>query len=155
MILLLLLIGVPVAEVLAFIAVGLAIGWLAAVALLVATSLLGVALLPVQARAAMAGTSPGVRRQRAPGAVAIDAALGFLGCVLLVIPGFITDALGALLLLPPTRTLLRRWISRQLARRVMSFAATAARFAPPGRGPRPADVEGTAVEDDPDRPMLP
>jgi UPF0716 family protein affecting phage T7 exclusion len=65
------------------------------------------------------------------------------------VPGFITDALGALLLFAPTRALLRRWVSRRYARRVMSFAATAARFAPRDRAAGPADVESTAVEDDP------
>jgi UPF0716 protein FxsA len=89
--------------------------------------------------------------RRSPGGAALDGALGFLGCIMLVIPGFVTDALGALLLLPPTRALLRRWISRRVAGRVMSFASTAARFAPGERSAWPADVESTAVDDDHDQ----
>jgi UPF0716 protein FxsA len=77
--------------------------------------------------------------------------LGFLGGVLLVLPGFVTDALGALLVLPPTRSLAGRWISRRYVDRMIGFATTAARFTPGGRGPsRPADVDSTAIEEDQD-----
>jgi UPF0716 protein FxsA len=147
----LVLIAVPVVEVFVFIEVGLAIGWVLATVLLVGTSLLGVALLRVQGRSALRRVSLALSERRPAGAAALDGALGFLGCVLLVAPGFVTDALGALLLLAPTRALLRRWISRRYAGRVMSFAATAARFTPRGRAVRPADVESTAVEDDRDQ----
>jgi UPF0716 protein FxsA len=148
----LVLIGVPVVEVLVFIEVGLAIGWLPATALLLGTSLLGVPLLRIQGRSALRRVSLAVSEHRPAGAAALDGALGFLGCILLVAPGFVTDFLGTLLLFPPTRALLRRWISRQYARRVMSFAATAARFSSRGRDVGwPPDVESTAVEDDRDQ----
>jgi UPF0716 protein FxsA len=149
--LLLILIAVPVVEVFVFIEVGLAIGWVLATVLLVGTSLVGVPLLRVQGRSALRRVSLAVSERRGTGGAALDGALGFLGCVLLVVPGFLTDALGALLLFPPTRTLLRRWISRRYASRVMSFASTAARFSPRGRAAWPADVESTAVEDDQDQ----
>jgi UPF0716 protein FxsA len=144
----LVLLGIPALEVFAFIEVGLAIGWLGATVLLLGTSLLGVPLLRIQGRSALARVSLAVSQRRPPGRDAIDGALGLLGGVLLVVPGFVTDAVGALLLLPPSRALARRWISRRYASRVMAFAATAGRFASGGRTARPADVESTAVEDD-------
>jgi UPF0716 protein FxsA len=147
----LLLIGVPALEVFVFIEVGLAIGWLLATVLLIGTSLLGVPLLRIQGRSALRRVSLAVSGRGAPGAAALDGALGFLGCILLVAPGFVTGAFGALLLLPPTRALVRRWISRHFARRVMSLAGTAARFTSRDRGVWPADVESTAVEDDRDQ----
>ena len=147
----LVLIAVPLVEVFVFIEVGLAIGWLPATALLLGTSLLGVPLLRIQGRSALERLSRAVSERRAPGRAAVDGALGFLGCILLVAPGFVTDALGVLLLLPPTRALARRWISRRYAGRVTSFAATAARFSSRDRRRWPADVESTAVEDDPDQ----
>jgi UPF0716 protein FxsA len=149
--LLLLLIGVPALEVLVFIEVGLAIGWLPAVLLLLGTSVLGVWLVRIQGRAAIQRVSLAVSERRAPGRAAIDGALGFLGGLLLVVPGFLTDALGALLLLTPTRALARRWLSRHYAGRAMSFVATTGRFAAGARGARPADVESTAVEEDRDQ----
>jgi UPF0716 protein FxsA len=144
----LVLIGVPALEVFVFIEVGLAIGWLLASVLLVGTSLLGLRLLRVQGRSALRRVSLAMSGRGAPGAAALDGALWFLGCILLVAPGFVTDAFGAMLLLPPTRALVRGWISRHFARRVMSFAGRAARFSSRDPVVWPADVESTAVEDD-------
>ena len=149
--LVLVLIGVPVVEVFVFIEVGRAIGWLPAVVLLLGTSVLGARLVRIQGRSAIERVSLAVSERRAPARAAIEGALGFLGGVLLVVPGFLTDALGALLLFPPTRRLTRRWISLHYAGRTMSFVAAAGRFASGDRGARPADVESTVVEDDPDQ----
>ena len=149
--LVLLLIGVPALEVLAFVEVGLAIGWLPAVLLLLGTSVLGGWLVRIQGRSAIQRVSLAVSERRAPARAAIDGALGFFGGLLLVVPGFLTDALGALLLLGPTRALARRWLSRHYAGRTMSFVATTGRFASRARGVRPADVESTAVEEDRDQ----
>ncbi len=147
----LILIGVPVVEVLVFIEVGRAIGWLLALALLVGTSVLGVHLMRVQGRSAIERVSRAVSERRAPARAALDGALGFLGGALLAVPGFVTDVLGALLLFPATRALTRRWLSRSYAGRTMSFVATAGRFASDYRGTPPADYESTAVEDDADQ----
>lgn len=149
----LVLIGVPVLELFVFIEVGRAIGWVLALLLLLATSVLGARLVRMQGRVAIERVSLAVSERRAPGGAAVDGALGFLGGVLLAVPGFVTDAAGALLLLPPTRALTRRWLSRRYAARVVGFVSTAGRFASRDRGVsvRPADVESTAVEDDLDQ----
>jgi UPF0716 protein FxsA len=147
----LVLIGLPVVEAFVFIEVGLAIGWLLATVLLLGTSLLGVPVLRMQGRAAIERVSLAVSERRPPRRAAIDGALGLLGAMLLIVPGFVTDALGALLVFPPTRTLGRLWISRRYARRVMAFVAAAGRFASGDRRARLADVESTAVEDDRDQ----
>jgi UPF0716 protein FxsA len=144
----LVLIGVPLVEVFVFIEVGRAIGWLLAFAVLAGTSVLGVHLMRVQGRSAIERVSRAVSERRPPARAAIDGALGFLGASLLALPGFVTDVLGALLLFPSTRTLVRRWLSRSYAGRAMSFLATAGRFASDYRGAPPADYESTAVEDD-------
>lgn len=147
----LLLIVVPVAEVFVFIVVGQAIGWLPAVVLLFGSSVVGTRLARIQGRSAVERVSLAVSEHRAPARAAIDGALGFLGGVLLAIPGFLTDVLGAVLVFPPTRALTRRWISRHYAGRTVSFITTAGRFASGRRGARPADVESTAVEEDLDQ----
>jgi UPF0716 protein FxsA len=147
----LVLIAVPALELFVFIEVGHAIGWLLAVALLLGTSVAGVQIVRIQGRVARERVSLAVSERRAPGRAAVDVALGFLGGLLLVVPGFLTDALGALLLFAPTRALTRRWLSYRYAARMMSFVATAGRFTPGGRRPAQADVESTAVEDDPDQ----
>ena len=96
----------------------------------------------------MRASPQAVFEHRAPAGAAIDGALGFLGAALLAVPGFVTDTLGALLIARPTRALTRRWLSRRYAGRMMSFVATAGRFASSYRGAPSADVESTAVEDD-------
>jgi UPF0716 protein FxsA len=147
----LVLIGVPILELFVFIEVGHAIGWLLAVVLLIGASLLGVQLLRIQGRSAIDRVSLAVSEHRAAARAAIDGALGFLGALLLVVPGFVTAVLGALLLFPLTRTLMRRWISRHYAARVMSFAATAGRFTLGNRVAPSFDVESTAIDDDLDQ----
>jgi UPF0716 protein FxsA len=155
------LIGVPLLELFVFIEVGRTIGWLPAFVLLIGTSLFGIQTLRLEGRAALARVSLAMSERRAPARAAIDGALGFLGGVLLVVPGFVTDAIGILLLLPASRRLVRRWISRHYAARAIDFVTATARFAPGRRrtagydrfgtgtaGAPPADVESTAVEDD-------
>ncbi len=147
----LVLIGVAVVEVFAFIEVGHAIGWLVAVVLLLGTSAFGARMLLVQGRLAVQRVSLALSERRAPGNTVIDGALGFLGGMLLLIPGFVTDILGALLLLPLIQKLMRRWMSRHYTGRMMRFVATAGRFARSDRSGRPADVESTVIEEDPDQ----
>jgi UPF0716 protein FxsA len=148
---LLLLLAWPAIEIFVLIEVGDAIGWLLTVVVLLGTSVLGAQLLRIQGRSALERVSLAVSEGRAPARAAIDGLLGFLGGVLLVIPGFVTDALGALLLLPPTRALTRRWLSRHYAGRTMRFVASTGRFASRDRGRRPDDVDSTAVDDDQSR----
>ena len=141
----------PLVEVFVFIEVGEAIGWLLAVVLLLGTSLLGVHLVRVQGRTAMQRVSRAVSERSAPAGASIDGALGLLGALLLVLPGFVTDVLGVLLLLPPTRAQVRRWLSRHYAGRVVRFVAATGRFAPRDGGRPEADFESTAIDDDLDQ----
>ncbi len=142
----LVLIGVAVVEAFAFIEVGRAIGWLLAVVLLLGTSAFGARMLFIQGRLAIQRVSLALSERRAPGNTAIDGALGFLGGVLLLIPGFVTDFLGVLLLFPLIQKLTRRWMSRHYAGRMMRFVATAGRFVPGDRGGHSADVESTPAD---------
>jgi UPF0716 protein FxsA len=145
---LLILVGWAVAEIFAFVEVGYAIGWPAAILILLATSVLGTQLLRVQGRAAFARVSLAVSERRAPGRAALDGVLGFLGAMLLVLPGLVSDALGALLLLPPTRKLAGRWLSHHYAGRTMRFVANTGSFASRAGGRHPHDVDSTAIDDD-------
>jgi UPF0716 protein FxsA len=110
----------PAAELAAFLVVVALIGWIPAVALFIATSIIGVMLLRKSGRQNLAQmraafTQDGIRslHLETPGASAV------LGGILLVFPGFITDVLGAMLLLPPVR----RWFAGMIARRAEAAAA--------------------------------
>lgn len=107
------LIALPAAEVIAFLLVAGLIGWFPAVIGLVATSAWGVMLLRRSGRRdldrfieALRTEGSGALHLGSPGAASM------LGAVLLVLPGFITDALGAALVLPG----LRRWATAALAK---------------------------------------
>jgi len=105
-------------------------------------------VLRIQGRAALERVTQAVSERRPPARPALDGVLGFLGGMLLVLPGFITDFFGALLMLPPTRKLTGHWLSHHYSGRVMRFVTTTGRFAPGATRPRPADVDSTAVDDD-------
>lgn len=109
---------VPVAELYVLIQVGHALGAVTTVALLFAETVLGAAVVRRQGRRTWAGFRAAAAAGQVPTRQVADGALTLLGGVLLMLPGFLTDALGMLCLLPPTRALLRRGLTRYLARRL-------------------------------------
>lgn len=143
----LLFILVPLAELYVIIQVGEAIGVWWTIALLLADSILGSALMRSQGRAAWRRFTAAVAEGRPPAREVVDGGLVIFGGALLLTPGFITDVFGLTFLLPPTRALVRRLLVRRFTRRVFGSM----------RGPRgsrrgaPADVDGTAVDVDRDR----
>lgn len=141
----LLLILWPLAELYVVIKVADAIGVLYAILLLVLSWPLGTWALRAEGRAAWRRLSAAVSAGRSPGREVLDGALILIGGVLLIIPGFITDLLGAVALLPPTRALVRRHLARNLQSRLVVGAT---RF---GRGGQPYDVDSTATDLEPPR----
>jgi UPF0716 protein FxsA len=142
MLVLLLLIAWPVAELFVAIKVGEAIGVLLTVVLLIASWPLGVWLLRAEGRAAWRRLSAAAAAGRPPGREVLDGALVVVGGALLIVPGFITDVLGLLLLLPPTRSLARLGIVSNFRSRLV---VRATRF---GGRPAPHDVDSTATDVD-------
>lgn len=150
--LLLLLIVWPVAELFVAIEVASAIGVLATVLLLIASWPLGALALRSQGRLVWRRFGDAVASGRPPARQAIDGVLVLIGGVLLIIPGFITDALGACLLLPPARAGLRAMLVRHLRSRLVLRAAGFGR-GPDGFGRRmDYDAESSAI--DVDQPRL-
>jgi len=145
---LLVFIVVPVVEILAFVEVAMAIGWLWALLLLFGTSILGFRMARSQGRTALRELSAALSERRPPRVRAMDGALGSIGGLLLLVPGFVTDAVGLVLLLPPAKRLLRGWLSSRYGGRVVGYATRSARFTGGGSTRRPADVESTAIEED-------
>lgn len=110
---LLLLVIVPIVELTVIIQVGEWIGVLPTIALLIADSLLGAWLLRRQGRAAWLAFRSALGSGRVPARESIDGALVIAGGALMLTPGFVSDAVGALMILPPTRALLRGWLMRR------------------------------------------
>jgi len=136
----------PVAELFVAIKVAQAIGVLFTVLLLIASWPLGIWLARTQGRAAWRRLSVAIAQGRPPGREVIDGTLVLAGGLLLIIPGFITDVVG-LLLLAPTRSLARGALVRMVQSRLVTATARVA-GAPRSR----YDVDSTAT--DIDRPQL-
>lgn len=119
----------------------LGLGW--TLLILLATSVVGVALAGSQVKKQI------LRLQRTrtnpQGAVA-DSMLVALGTVLMFIPGLVTTALGALMVLPPTRSMVRPLagmvLTRGIARRITVVNLTA-----PGHPGRGDYIDGEVVEE--------
>jgi len=109
----------PLAELYVAIRVADAIGVLPMIVLLIAGWPLGIWALRRQGRAAWGRLGIAVSERRPPGREVLDGALVLLGGVLLIVPGFITDLVGACALLAPTRALMRGALARNLRRRLV------------------------------------
>jgi UPF0716 protein FxsA len=116
------------------------------IGILIADSILGSVLMRSQGRAAWRRFNEAIRAGRVPAREVIDGTLVIFGGALLLTPGFLTDILGLILLLPPTRAIVRAMLLRRFAHRIV-VSATAPRRA----SSRPGDVEGTAVDVEPRR----
>lgn len=117
-ILLLLIIIVPALEIALLLLSGRTLGLIPTVLLIIGTGVLGAWL----ARKEGAETIQKVNRQmqtgQMPGEAILDGLCILVGGVVLLTPGFITDAVGFLLLIPATRKPFKRWIKKFLERRM-------------------------------------
>lgn len=109
---------VPIAELYVLIQVGQTIGVPSTVALLIADSLLGAWLLRREGSKAWRAFRAALDARRLPAREVADGALVLFGGALLLTPGFLSDALGLLCLLPPTRAVLRRLLTTVVASRL-------------------------------------
>ena len=108
LLLLVLFIVVPLVELYVIIQIGQEIGIIPTLLLLVADSIIGTILLRSQGRQAWRQFREATEAGRIPAREVADGALIILGGSLLLTPGFITDIFGLLLLIPPTRAMIRR-----------------------------------------------
>jgi UPF0716 protein FxsA len=107
------LVGLPAAELICFLLVAAVVGWLWAAMLLVATSAVGVVLLKQSGRRDLARLGDTLRSAGVAGLqLHSPEVANTLGAALLVVPGFLTDILGAALLVPMGR----RWVAAALAK---------------------------------------
>jgi UPF0716 protein FxsA len=117
--------------------VGPALGVPLTILLLAADSLIGAWLFRSQGRAVWRSFNNTLAAGGMPHREVIDGVLVIFGGAFLITPGFLTDIVGILLLLPPTRAVIRRLLVRRLGRRVAVGVAG-----------QPYDVDGSATEHD-------
>ncbi len=159
---------VAILEIVVIIAVGQAIGAWPTFLLIVATSLLGVWLIRREGSKAFRALQNAAQSGRMPAREIADGTLVLAGGLLLTGPGFITDVIGLLLVLPFTRPVARNLLTAAITSRVIAqtdvfttdprVTGGPADPAFPGaggpQGPRRSEssdevVEGEIIDDDP------
>jgi UPF0716 protein FxsA len=109
---------VPLAELAVILAVGDVLGFVPTLVLLLVVSMAGAWLAKREGLAAWRRFQLAMGQGRIPTVEVADGAMVLLAGALLLTPGFLTDVVGILLLLPPTRAMARRLAPRLAARRL-------------------------------------
>lgn len=149
-----LFIAVPIIEIAVFIQVGGLIGLWPTIAIVVATAFAGTALLRQQGLATLRRAQDSMNRGEMPLAEVFDGACLLFAGALLLTPGFVTDATGLMLFLPPVRAWLRKAVVPALVRsgrvRYSTFGTGAGGAGP--HGPRGGGGGGPDPSAPPRRP---
>jgi UPF0716 protein FxsA len=101
---------IPMAEIYVLLTVGAAVGPLKTLAMVVLTALAGAHLARTQGLQAMMAVRAKLDAGEVPAEEMIDALIIFLAGVVLLTPGFLTDAAGLLMLYPSTRYRFKQWL---------------------------------------------
>lgn len=153
---------VPVLEIFLITQVAGQLGWLETIVLVIGVSLVGAWLVKREGLNVIRRIQESFRGAKLPTDDLADGAMIFFASALMLTPGFLTDALGLALLLPPIRAVIRPAVIRFFRQRVevrsSGFGGT---FRPgPGFGRTvhdvrgAADAEATDITDDRDHPEL-
>jgi len=136
----------PLLELYILLRIGEAVGFLPTVGLVIFTGVLGAWLAQHEGLRTAGAIREELDAGHIPTDRLMDAALILAAGILLLTPGILTDITGFLLLAPPVRAPIRRWIKEALRKRFVVMA-------PPGEpavthDPDVIDVEWTATEDE-------
>lgn len=127
-----LFLAVPIVELYVIVQVAGGIGVPETIGLLVGISVVGAWLAKVAGLGVLNRLKRTIRAGRVPSAEVVDGALVLLAGALMITPGFLSDCLAILLLLPPTRAVVRGAILRRIRAgggivRIVAGAPTAPR----------------------------
>ncbi|MDH3389645.1 MAG: FxsA family protein [Gammaproteobacteria bacterium] len=127
---------VPIIEIYLLIQVGQVIGAGWTILLVVLTAVIGVWLLRIQGLSTLTRAQQKLRENELPATEILEGMGLVVAGALLLTPGFFTDAIGFLLLFPPTRI----WLVGNLARRMVVSATVSGGHQRPHRPPPQTDV---------------
>jgi len=116
--LLFLFILVPLLELYILIKIGGYLGVFQTVALVVFTALLGIVLVRLEGLRTLQKIRQSLSQGIVPAEEMVDGVLIFVGGILLIIPGVLTDLFALVLLIPYTRTIFKRWLRRRFDRMI-------------------------------------
>ena len=99
----------PLIEIYLFIEIGTVIGALQTILLIVVTAVIGVALLRHQGLSTMQKVQAQMQHGELPAVGMLEGMMLFFAGALLLTPGFFTDAIGFIILIPPIRRAIAIW----------------------------------------------
>ena len=135
---------VPLVEVFVLVQVGQVIGPWWTILLLIGASVLGAWLIKREGSRSWAALRDALQTGRMPARELADATLILIGGTLMLTPGFVSDVLGVLLILPFTRPIARGMLTRIVATRLLGPLG-----GPPAGGPRDARRPGPGPDEGP------
>ncbi|RHW40726.1 membrane protein FxsA [Neobacillus notoginsengisoli] len=106
----LLVVLVPAAEIGILLWSGKTLGLFPTLSLIILTGVLGTFLARTQGLRVLNQARQQINRGQMPGDAVLDGICVLIGGALLLAPGFVTDIMGTLLLIPPTRKVFKHWL---------------------------------------------
>lgn len=139
--LLLAVIGISLLELAVLVKLGMLIGFWPLLAVIFGVGALGLLLAQSQGLRTLRAIQADLAVGRMPAPRLLDQAMILVGGVLLILPGLLTDLVGLVLVVPPTRALVKKVLGNRLARRLRG----------PRRGPKGSNRgeagDGTDISD--------
>lgn len=146
-----LLVALPLIEIALFTTLGAWLGLWSTLAIVLASAVLGVSVIQNKSAASLMSLRSAMQDRRDPGPEMADSAITFLSGVLLIIPGFLTDAMGLLLLIPAVRRVVMSQAGKRFGKGAVVF------FSQSGHNVRPKEpedrdtIDGDFIEIDPNK----
>ena len=150
-----LFVALPIIEIALFIQVGGLIGVWATLGLVVLAAALGMAVIRSQGAHAWLEAQRSLAQLRDPSRPLAHGMMLMIAGALLIVPGFFTDAVALLLLIPPVRDLVMRRVGQRMQVRSVRMTRREAHRPPYGGGVIDADyvVEDVSPARDPRPPL--
>lgn len=147
---------IPLIEVTLFVAIGSQIGIAATLLLCIGSAVLGAAIVRQQGLDTLARLQDRLRRGEMPTTDLAEGAAILAAGILLITPGFFTDAIGFVLLIPPARRQIIAWLGRRIAGDVRTFYSRRQDpSADRSHGPAVIDLEAEEVDETKGNPASP
>lgn len=137
-----LFIAVPIIEIAILIKVGGVLGFLPTIGIVILTAVLGTAMLRAQSMSTLATVQSKLNSGELPALQLMEGVALLIGGVLLLTPGFVTDAVGFVCLIPMTR----RWIIARILARSNLVVMSSTQYQASSESPRQTDSEGDVIE---------
>ncbi len=137
-------IATPIIEIAVFIEVGGQIGLWPTIGIVILTAVVGTALLRQQGISVLFRIKENLEADRIPVRELFDGVCLVVAGALLLTPGFVTDAIGFLLFIPPVRQVVATYIGKQVLARAEVHIRTQQNSR--GNAQNPAGPDGTVID---------